>query len=158
MAQIKNSIIIHADFDIVFDLTNDIENWKNLFTEYKESKVLKKEGNYVLFQLTTVPDENNISRTWKSERNIDKANKKITARRIEPLLPFRFMNIVWFYREIGNQTEMTWIQDYEVDPTSGYSEQMVTAYLDKTSKEQLSVIKSAIEKETQNRAFKGEPR
>ena len=34
MPHTKNSIIINADIDKVFDVTNDIERWTELFNEY----------------------------------------------------------------------------------------------------------------------------
>jgi aromatase len=127
-------------------MTNDIENWTNLFSEYKEAKILKKEGNWIFFQLTTHPDENQKTRTWKSERIIDKKNKTIRAKRIDPLFPFVFMNIEWFYNELStNVTEMVWAQDFEVDSSCKFSEKMMVEYLNKTSNEQMRVIKNNIE-------------
>lgn len=79
--KIKNSITINVCFDVVFDRTNDIENWTNLFSEYKEAKIIKREGDWIFFQLTTHPDKNQKIRSWKSERFIDKKNKTIRAKR-----------------------------------------------------------------------------
>ncbi len=146
MAKIQNQITINADFDLVFDATNDIENWPQLFTEYKEAIVLEKKENYVLFRLTTHPQDGHESHSWKSERFIDKPNKKIKARRLEPLLPFKFMNIEWLYKEHSNATEMIWIQEFEVDPASGYSEEAVVNHLNEASREQLMAIKNNVEK------------
>ena len=146
MLQIKNSIKIEAPFDIVFDMTNDIKNWPKLFTEYSEVQVLYDEQDYVVFQLTTHPDKNQTIRSWVSERHIFKDEKRIIARRIEPLLPFKEMLIEWFYSENQGSTEMVWVQKFEVDPASGYTDIQVINHLNKTSVEQLAAIKQNIEK------------
>ncbi|PRZ12690.1 polyketide cyclase/dehydrase/lipid transport protein [Laceyella sediminis] len=101
MPRIENSIIVERDFDTTFDLTNDIELWTKLFTEYKEAKVLEKNGNEVLFQLTTYPEGERPSRTWVSRRIIDKENKQATAERLDPKFPFKYMNIRWSYEVIS---------------------------------------------------------
>lgn len=146
MAKIVNSIIINANFDRVFDITNDIDNWVNLFTEYKESRVIKRAPNYLLFRLTTHTNKNGKSYSWISERYIDKKNKKIVAKRLDPLFPFKFMHIEWFYKDVEGGTEMKWVQEFDVDPASGFSDEIVINHLNETSKEQLKAIKNNIEK------------
>ena len=47
MAHTKNSITIKAPYDRVFDITNDIERWPDLFDEYKDAKILNREGNKI---------------------------------------------------------------------------------------------------------------
>lgn len=42
MTTIQNSIWIQADRNTVFDRTNDIAGWTDLFTEYKETRVLEQ--------------------------------------------------------------------------------------------------------------------
>ena len=88
MAHTKNSITIDAPYDRVFDVTNDIERWDLLFEEYKEAKVLSREGNKITFQLTT-----NEGNSWRSSRMLDKANKVCTAQREDPMFPFQYMNL-----------------------------------------------------------------
>jgi len=146
MPQIQNSIKIKAPYEIVFDMTNDIENWPNLFTEYKEAKILYYRQGYVLFQLTTHPDQNQTSRSWISERYFSKKEKRVIARRIYPLLPFKEMNIEWSYTSENGITEMVWIQRFEVDPAAGFTEEQVINHLNKTSVEQLAAIKANIER------------
>ena len=64
MGHTCNSITITAPYEKVFDISNDIPRWTELFgSEYKEAKVVKREGNRIVFQLTD--DE---SRSWQSFR------------------------------------------------------------------------------------------
>ena len=76
MAHTKNSITIKAPYDRVFDITNDIERWTELFDEYKEAKIISREGNKITFQLT-----NNQGNSWRSWRILDKENRVCTAQR-----------------------------------------------------------------------------
>jgi aromatase len=146
MPRIENSIIVERDFDTTFDLTNDIELWTKLFTEYKEAKVLGKNGNEVLFQLTTYPEGERPSRTWVSRRIIDKENKQATAERLNPKFPFKYMNIRWSYEVLSpNQVKMTWMQEFEVDPECPISEEKMTHFLNQNTKIQMSAVKEKVE-------------
>ncbi|AWD68591.1 MULTISPECIES: SRPBCC family protein [Priestia] len=146
MGYTKNSIHIKQDFDTVFDKTNDINNWTNLFTEYQESKVLKREKNEILFQLSTFPEKNKPSRTWISRRIIDKENKEATAERLDPKFPFKFMHIHWTYNIISdNEVEMTWVQKFQVDSKCPLSEEEMETFLNENTKVQMKSIKSKLE-------------
>ncbi|TCW38978.1 aromatase [Laceyella sacchari] len=146
MPRIENSIIVERDFDTTFDLTNDIELWTKLFTEYKEAKVLEKNGNEVLFQLTTYPEGERPSRTWVSRRIIDKENKQAIAERLDPKFPFKYMNIRWSYEVLSpNQVKMTWMQEFEVDPGCPISEEKMTHFLNQNTKIQMSAVKEKVE-------------
>lgn len=50
VATIQNSIWIHADRITVFERTNDIAHWTDLFTEYKETRVLEQGEAYIRFE------------------------------------------------------------------------------------------------------------
>jgi aromatase len=54
----ENSITIDAPLDLVWDVTNDIENWPQLFSEYASLEVLSRDGDTTKFRLTMHPDEN----------------------------------------------------------------------------------------------------
>ncbi len=140
MAHTKNSIIIDAPYDKVFDITNDIERWPELFAEYKDAKVLKREGNTITFQLT-----NNEDHSWRSSRILDKRNKVCTAQREEPLFPFKYMNLKWTYEEAEEGVKMTWMQDFEMDPKAKYTDGQVEALINKHSVENMKRIKELIE-------------
>jgi aromatase len=141
-----NTIVILKDFDTVFDLTNDIELWPQLFTEYKEAKVLERDGNKVTFQLTTFPEENHPSRTWVSTRIIDKPGKKAEAQRIEQAFPFKMMKIYWTYEELPQNvgTVMTWVQKFE--PAEGaWAVEKIESFLNRNTRVQMQAIKEAVE-------------
>lgn len=143
--KIENSITIQRSIDSVFDITNDIASWTNLFTEYQESKVLEKKDNYIKFSLTTKPEKKEKSRSWISERFIDRKNWSIRAKRIDPVYPFKCMDIYWYYKSTDAGTEMTWVQEFTMDPQSGYKDELVAANMNRNTKVQMAAIKSAIE-------------
>lgn len=141
-----NTIVILKDFDTVFDLTNDIELWPQLFTEYKEAKVLERDGNAVTFQLTTFPEGERASRTWVSTRIIDKPGKKAEAQRVKQAFPFEMMKICWTYEQLPQNvgTVMTWEQKFA--PAEGaWSVEKMEAFLNRNTRVQMQAIKEAVE-------------
>ncbi len=89
MAHTRNSVVINAPYEKVFDMSNDIARWKEFFKEYTDSEVLTKEGNKLVFKLT---HEN--GRCWTSYRLLFKEDKFAYASRVEPMAPFEFMKII----------------------------------------------------------------
>jgi aromatase len=142
-----NTIVILKDFDTVFDLTNDIELWPQLFTEYEEAKVLEKDGNKVTFQLTTFPEGDRPSRTWVSTRIIDKPGKKAEAQRVQQAFPFKVMKIYWTYEELPQNvgTIMTWIQKFEPVEECEWSVEKLESFLNRNTRVQMQVIKERVE-------------
>ena len=157
MGHTCNSIVINAPYDLVFDISNDIPRWTELFgTEYKEAKIVHKEGNKITFKLTD--DE---GRSWQSWRLLFKEKYFTYAEREEPKFPFKYMKIVWLYTlapegmalATGGQTtafwpvEMTWIQHFEMDKSAKFNDERVGGFINKHSQENLKIFKSVIEKE-----------
>ena len=140
MAHTKNSITINAPYDRVFDITNDIERWPELFEEYTEGKILNREGNKITFQLT-----NNQGNSWRSSRILDKENKVCTAQREDPLFPFTYMNLKWTYEEGEEGVQMTWEQDFEMDPKAKFNNTQAEDLINKHSVENMKRIKELIE-------------
>ena len=140
MAHTKNSITINAPYEMVFDITNDIERWPELFDEYTEGKILNREGNKITFQLT-----NNQGNSWRSSRILDKENKLCTAQREEPMFPFKYMNLKWTYEEDEKGVTMTWEQDFEMDPKAKFNDTQAEELINKHSLENMKRIKELIE-------------
>ena len=112
MGHTCNSIVINAPYDLVFDISNDIPRWTELFGgEYKKAEVVKKEGNKITFKLTDDEDK-----SWQSWRLLFKDRYFTYAEREEPKFPFKYMKIIWLYTPkpegvalaIGGQTTAFW--------------------------------------------------
>jgi len=147
MGYTENQIVILRDFDTVFDTTNTIELWPQLFTEYEKAEVLERQGNNILFRLTTFAAGNEPSHSWVSRRTIDKEKKEAAAERLEPTFPFQYMHIRWTYeslpREVG--VIMTWIQEFEPHPRFPKTNAEMEAFLNHNTRIQMREIKRKIE-------------
>jgi aromatase len=140
MAHTKNTVFINAQYDAVFDITNDIERWPELFNEYSEAKVLAREGNRITFQLT-----NKEGKSWRSSRILDKAGYKATASREEPMFPFKHMDLLWTYVEKDGGVEMTWEQDFEMDENAPVDNDTALMRINEHSRVNMERIKGIIE-------------
>lgn len=140
----EQSIVIDAPFQLVWDMTNDVANWTNLFTEYAKAEVLESTEDTVTFRLTMHPDENGISWSWVSQRRADVVNRQVHAHRVETG-PFEYMLIHWIYTEEADGIRMTWFQDFQMKPTAPVNDKQMTDRLNHNSPIQLNVIKQKIE-------------
>ncbi|SCL31464.1 aromatase [Micromonospora pallida] len=139
------AVVIDAPMDLVWDMTNDVPNWPNLFTEYATAEVLERDGNTIRFRLAMHPDEDGKVNTWVSERTSDPATRTVRAHRIETG-PFDFMNIFWAYREVDGGVEMRWEQEFHVKDVMPFDDDAMAAHLLKNSAIQMAAIKERIEK------------
>jgi aromatase len=139
-----NSVIIAADIDFVWTMTNDLANWPQLFTEYASVDILEQSGNTFRFRLTMHPDENGKVWSWVSERTLDPVQRRVSAHRVEPG-PFEFMNIQWLYTRVDGGTSMRWLQEFEMRPTAPVTTRVMTERINSNSKVQQSVIARKVE-------------
>lgn len=147
MGQTVNSILIKAPYDLVFDISNDIIRWTELFGgEYKEAKILKQEGNKITFQLT-----DNEGHSWQSFRLLFKDYYFAYAQRVEPLFPFNYMKIIWLYTPVADGILMTWIQFFSMAEGAKFNDEQVEGFINKHSTENLKIFKEAIEKEARGK-------
>ena len=144
MGHTVNSVVINAPYELVFDISNKIERWTELFgDEYAKADVLERKGNEITFRLT---DED--SKSWVSKRWLYKDLKFAYAQRWDPLFPFKYMKIVWFYTETPEGIKMAWIQDFEMDPKfTKFTAEQIEGFINKHSQDNLKVFKKVIEAE-----------
>ncbi|KLL12492.1 SRPBCC family protein [Protofrankia coriariae] len=141
----QNSVFIAAPFGVVWDATNDLENWPDLFTEYASVDILEREGNTVRFRLTMHPDENGQIWSWVSQRTVDRGLREVRAHRVEPG-PFQYMNIYWSYEELDGGVRMTWLQDFAMRPDAPVDDEAMTARINANSVIQMEIIRDKVEK------------
>jgi len=143
MGHTCNSIIINAPYDLVFDISNDIPRWTELFGgEYKKAEVVEKKDNKITFRLTDDEDK-----SWVSWRLLFKENCFAYAERHDPKFPFKYMKIVWLYIPKPEGVELVWIQHFEMDEKAKFNDEQVEGFINKHSKENLKIFKESIEKE-----------
>ncbi|MFI5673159.1 SRPBCC family protein [Streptomyces cellulosae] len=141
----QNEITIAAPLDLVWDITNDVANWTQLFSEYASVEILSQEGNKTSFRLTMHPDENGTVWSWVSERETDRDALTVKARRVETG-PFAYMNIRWQYEKVPAGTRMVWTQDFEMKPEAPVDDDWMTDNINRNSKVQMALIRDRIEK------------
>ncbi|SRR5260221_5346289 len=141
----ENSITINAGMDLVWEMTNDVESWPWLFSEYAAAEILDRDGDTVRFRLTMHPDEQGRVWSWVSERICDAASRTVRARRLETG-PFEYMNIYWEYRakESGGVL-MRWVQDFHMKPQAPVDDDAMTRRINGNSVIQLERIKQLVE-------------
>ncbi|MCX4706361.1 SRPBCC family protein [Streptomyces sp. NBC_01373] len=146
----QNEITIAAPVDLVWDMTNDVESWPQLFSEYASAEIMSREGNRVTFRLTMHPDENGKVWSWVSERETDRDALSVRARRIETG-PFAYMNIVWQYEKVPEGTRMVWTQDFAMKPDAPVDDAWMTDNINRNSKTQMALIRDRIEQAAMER-------
>jgi aromatase len=139
-----NAIVINAPIDRVWEITNDVENWHNLFTEYSEAKILERNGSTIRFRLTMHPDENGKVWSWVSERTPDAATHTVKAHRVETG-PFEYMNIEWYYEPVDGGTKMRWVQEFHMKPQAPVNDEQMEQRINTNTKTQMTIIKERIE-------------
>ncbi|MEV6318127.1 SRPBCC family protein [Streptomyces sp. NPDC051776] len=152
----ENEITIAAPLDLVWEMTNDLENWPQLFSEYASVEVMKRVGQKTTFRLTMHPDENGKVWSWVSERTMDRKGLKVKARRVEPG-PFKHMDIKWEYAEVPGGTRMHWTQDFAMRPEAPVDDAGMTDMINRNSKIQMELIRDKIEQRARERGVHGAP-
>ncbi|ALG08682.1 SRPBCC family protein [Kibdelosporangium phytohabitans] len=138
------SILIDAPFELVWDMTNDVGNWTDLFTEYAVAEVIERDGDTVTFRLALHPDENGKVWSWVSQRRMDLANREVHAKRIETG-PFEYMKIHWTYTQEQGGVRMVWKQDFHMKPTAPLDDNGMTNRINTNTPGQMKVIKERVE-------------
>lgn len=146
MGHTCNSIIIKAPYHVVFEKSNDIPRWTELFGgEYKNAQILEKEGNKITFRLT-----DNEGKSWESFRLLFEADHFAYAERQDPKFPFEYMKIIWLYTPKPEGIEMTWIQHFHMDAKARFTDEQVEGFINKHSQDNLKIFKEIIEREADN--------
>ena len=151
MGHTRNHIVINAPYELVFDISNKIERWTELFgDEYVKADVLERKGNEITFRL-----HDKDGKSWVSKRWLDKEHRYAIASRHEPMFPFKFMKIAWFYVEEKEGVKMIWIQDFEMDQGfTKFTEEQIEGFINEHSRHNMKIFKKVIEQEAAEPAGK----
>jgi aromatase len=141
---VEHDIVIDAPMDLLWEITNDVERWPDMITEYAAVEILERRGNTVRFRLTTHPDENGNVWSWVSERTPDPVARTVRARRVETG-PFEFMHIAWDYTPVPDGIRMRWMLDFRVKPTAPFTTAMMTDRFNHGVPRELRLIKKLVE-------------
>lgn len=139
-----NAVVVNAPMDLVWAMTNDVEKWPVLFSEYASAEILERNGTTLRFRLTMHPDDQGRVWSWVSERQADPRTRTVRARRIETG-PFEYMDIFWCYREVPGGVEMRWTQDFQMKPAAPFDDDQMTQHLNRTTRAQMDLIRRRVE-------------
>ncbi|HLQ61277.1 MAG TPA: SRPBCC family protein [Candidatus Acidoferrales bacterium] len=143
-AHTENEVVINAPLELVWRVTNELEQWPALFTEYATVEVLERKGSSVLFRLTMHPDENGKVWSWVSRRTLEVSTHQVSAERVETG-PFEYMKIHWSYEAVEGGTRMRWEQDFQMKPTAPVTDEQMARRINTNSPEQMRIIKEKLE-------------
>jgi aromatase len=139
-----NAIVINAPMQLVWDMTNDVASWPQLFSEYAAADIIERDGDTVTFRLTMHPDSDGTVWSWVSQRRPDPAKREVHAHRIETG-PFEYMKIYWQYEEVADGVRMRWVQDFHMKPQAPADDEGMTEYLNRNTVIQMNRIKGLVE-------------
>ncbi|MFJ1568012.1 SRPBCC family protein [Streptomyces erythrochromogenes] len=148
----ENEITVNAPVELVWEMTNDLPSWPQLFSEYSSLEILEQKGDTTTFRLTMHPDENGKVWSWVSERTVDRQGLTVRARRVETG-PFAHMDIHWQYFKVPGGTRMKWTQDFAMKPEAPVDDAWMTDNINRNSPIQMALIRDKIEqREREGRA------
>lgn len=140
-----NAITINAPLDLVWKMTNDIETWPSLFTEYAEATVISRTDGRIRFRLTTHPNEQGRQWSWVSDRVPEPADHTVRSQRVERG-PFKYMNLFWEFTETAEGVEMRWVQDFEARPDAPFDDAAMVEHLNRNTRIQMDHIRAGVER------------
>lgn len=139
-----NEIVIAAPLQLVWDRTNDIEDWPNLFSEYSAAEILERDGGTIRFRLALRPDDNGKVWSWVSARTPDEATHTVRSQRVETG-PFKYMWLFWEYEEVEGGTRMRWVQDFEMKAGAPVDDATMQERLNRNTRIQQDIIRGKLE-------------
>ncbi|MEV0593252.1 SRPBCC family protein [Nonomuraea cavernae] len=140
----ENQIVIAAPMEVVWTMTNDVQNWPRLFDEYAAAEILERNGHTVRFRLTMHPDAEGNAWSWVSERTTDPRTRTVRAHRVETGW-FEYMRIAWDYTEVDGGVLMRWKQDFHMKPDAPLDDTAMAARINANSVVQLDLIRRRVE-------------
>ena len=143
-AHVDNEILIDAPMQLVWDMTNDIANWPNLYSEYSAAEIISERDGNILFRLSLHPDETGKVWSWVSSRTPDPQTRTVRSHRVETGV-FKYMSIFWEYTQTEDGVLMRWVQDFEMKPGAPIDDEGMRARLDHNTHIQMALIRDKIE-------------
>lgn len=146
-----NEIVINAPMDLVWDMTNDVESWPSLFSEYAKAEIVERGGDSIRFRLSLHPDENGTVWSWVSERTPDPETRTVRSHRVETGV-FEYMNLFWEYEQVDGGVRMRWVQDFTMKADAPLDDEGMTARLNHNTAIQMQRIKRIVEEAAERAA------
>jgi len=150
-AHTENEVFIDAPLDLVWSMTNDIERWPQLFSEYSAATVLAERDGTITLRLALHPDENGKVWDWVSARTPDPDTYTVRSQRVQTG-PFKYMWIFWEYEPTVSGVRMRWVQDFEMKPGLPVDDAAMRERLTRNTRVQMNLIKEKVERAARSTA------
>jgi aromatase len=141
-----NAVTIAAPMDLVWDRTNDLESWPDLFSEYESVEILERREGTIRFRLTMKPDRLGTTWSWVSDRTPDAQTRTCRSHRVETG-PFKYMSLFWEYLQTPDGVRMRWVQDFEMKPDAPIGDDAMADQLNRNTAAQQRRIRQTLEAE-----------
>lgn len=125
MFRVERSIVINEEITKVWQIASNINNWHEIFPRCRDIKILAREGNKTIFEVT-VRSIGNLPIKWRVSRVVDEVAKTMTSKRERPKFPLRVLINERTFEEImkkdqENVTKVTLISNFDISvPVVGW--------------------------------------
>lgn len=143
--KLEYSTVVDAPYTLVWDVTNDVASWADLFApSYQSVDVIHQEGDTIRFRITKRPDEEGRVMTWVSDRTMDRVAGKTRAARVETG-PFEFMHVYWSYEQEPEGVCLTWRYEFEIKPDCPYDDARMKDHFDESVPAEMAKVRERLE-------------
>lgn len=137
-----NEVFINRKAEVVYDACTDVEKWPDIFPPTKSVKVLEKEEDYIVFQISASTYDNKVE-TWVSRRDLDNKNLIIKFNQNKTVEELKSMEGEWTIKKEGSGSRIILSHTYEVSDER-YTE-LVKRVMNKNSESELNALKKYLE-------------
>lgn len=85
-----------------------------------DTNVLLQNERVIRYSITV----NNVG-SWESERILVPESNLIVTHRLAPLAPFKYLVVLYVFREYGHGTKFTYVEEFEVEDKSKHLERKI---------------------------------
>ncbi|WP_159943630.1 MULTISPECIES: SRPBCC family protein [unclassified Nocardiopsis] len=143
MGHMEHSVVIDAPYELVWERTNDVASWPELFSRHSSVEILHQEGNTTRFRVVKQDDQGRVW-SWVSERTVDPAEGKAWSHRGQ-LEGFEYVKIHWDFEAVPEGTRLTWSHHFVLKPDAPFTEEQVVAKYQRDLPIEMEEIKNKIE-------------
>ncbi|WP_067975229.1 SRPBCC family protein [Nocardiopsis trehalosi] len=151
----EHAIVIDAPMGLIWDMTNDVESWPDLFLGYADVEILERRGATTVVRLTREPLPDGTVQQWTSERTADPVARTVRTRRLDPA-PYMFFHLLWTYRAMPSGVELRCRAEYAFPPGATAADVAATAAIDRRGHQQMFVLRDRIEARARSAAAAAE--
>ncbi|PDP85561.1 polyketide cyclase [Glycomyces fuscus] len=141
---IEHSVVIDAPYDFVWDLTNDVASWPQIFTWHSSVEVLHQEGDTTRFRVTKHPDKQGRVWSWVSERTVDREAGEAWSHRVQTE-GFEYVRIHWSYEQVPEGVRLTWRYEFAMKPDAPFDDEQMTVKYKQNVPSEMEHIKERVE-------------